>query len=51
MLLQYYVDIFCKKLKSGNFEILFKIEDKDLAPYRDDNPYVIMIIAKSKILN
>ena len=42
------LDIFCKKLESKNFEILFKIEDNDLAPYKDDNPYVIRIIAKSK---
>lgn len=42
------LDIFCKKLESRNFEILYKIEDKDLAPYKDDNPYVIRIIAKSK---
>ena len=35
-----------RKLESLGFEILFKIEDKDLAPYKDDNPYVIRIFAK-----
>lgn len=40
------LDKFAAKLESLGFEILFKIEDKDLAPYKDDNPYVIRIIAK-----
>lgn len=40
------LDKFVSKLESLGFEILFKIEDKDLAPYKDDNPYVIRIIAK-----
>ena len=42
------LDNFCQKLESKNFEILFKIEDKDLAPYKDDNPYLIRIIARVK---
>ena len=29
-----------------NFEIDYKIEDNNLAVYKDDNPYVIRIIAK-----
>jgi cyclopropane fatty-acyl-phospholipid synthase-like methyltransferase len=43
-----YMDLnkFIAKLEDLGFEILFKIEDKDLAPYKDDNPYVIRIIAK-----
>ena len=40
------MDKFIAKLENLGFEILFKIEDKDLAPYKDDNPYVIRIIAK-----
>lgn len=40
------LDKFTGKLESLGFEILFKIEDKDLAPYKDDNPYVIRIIAR-----
>ena len=36
------------KLERRNFEIVYKIEDKDLAPYKDDNPYLIRIIAKKK---
>ena len=40
------LDKFIAKLESLGFEILFKIEDKDLAPYKDDNPYVIRIVAK-----
>ena len=34
------------KLESRNFEIVYKIEDNDLAIYKNDNPYVIRIIAK-----
>ncbi len=43
-----YIDLdkFTDKLEDLGFEILFEIEDKDLAPYKDDNPYVIRIIAK-----
>ena len=40
------LDKILSKLESRNFEILFKIEDKDLAVHKDDNPYVIRIIAK-----
>ena len=40
------LDVFCDKLESRNFEILYKIEDKDLAPHKDENPYVVRIIAK-----
>lgn len=40
------LDNIISKLESRNFEILFKIEDKDLAVYKDDNPYLIRIIAK-----
>lgn len=39
-------DKILNKLKSKDFEIVFSIEDKDLAVYKDDNPYVIRIIAK-----
>ena len=43
-----YMDLnkFIHKLESLGFEILYKIEDKNLAVYKDDNPYVIRIIAK-----
>ena len=34
------------KLESRNFEIVYKIEDNNLAVYKDDNPYVIRIVAK-----
>lgn len=37
-----------RKLESRNFEIIYKIEDKNLAVYKNDNPYVIRIIAKKK---
>lgn len=40
------IDKIVSKLESRNFEIIFKIEDKNLAVYKDDNPYVIRIIAK-----
>lgn len=40
------LDKITEKLESRGFEILFKIEDNDLAVYKDDNPYVIRIIAK-----
>ena len=40
------IDKIVSKLESRNFEIVFKIEDKNLAVYKDDNPYVIRIIAK-----
>lgn len=43
-----YMDLnkMVDKLESRNFEIIFKIEDNNLAVYKDDNPYVIRIIAK-----
>lgn len=43
-----YMDLnkISEKLKMRNFEIIFKLEDKNLAPYKDDNPYIIRIIAK-----
>lgn len=43
-----YMDLnsIISKLESRNFEIIFKIEDKNLAVYKDDNPYLIRIIAK-----
>lgn len=40
------LDKIIEKLESRNFEIIYKIEDNDLAVYKDDNPYVIRIIAK-----
>ena len=40
------LDVFTKKLESLGFEILFKLEDNNLAVYKDDNPYVIRIISK-----
>ena len=40
------LDKIIEKLESRGFEIIFKIEDNDLAVYKDDNPYVIRIIAK-----
>lgn len=43
-----YMDLnkIINKLESRNFEIVYKIEDNNLAVYKDDNPYVIRIIAK-----
>ena len=43
-----YMDLnkVVEKLESRKFEIIYKIEDNDLAIYKDDNPYVIRIIAK-----
>lgn len=40
------LDRFIGKLENLGFEVLFKIEDKDLAVYKDDNPHVIRIIAQ-----
>lgn len=40
------LDVITDKLESRNFEIIYKIEDNNLAVYKDDNPYVIRIIAK-----
>ena len=40
------LDDIVDKLESRNFEIIYKIEDNNLAVYKDDNPYVIRIIAK-----
>lgn len=42
------LDKIIQKLESRNFEVIFKIEDKNLAKHKDDNPYVIRIIAKKK---
>ena len=43
-----YMDLnkIIKKLESRNFNIEFKIESNNLAVYKEDNPYVIRIIAK-----
>lgn len=43
-----YMDLdgFVAKLESRGFEVLYCIEDNDLAVYKDDNPYVIRIIAR-----
>lgn len=40
------LDKILAKIESRGFEIIYNIEDKDLAVYKDDNPYVIRIIAK-----
>ena len=40
------LDKIIEKLESRNFEIIYNIEDNNLAVYKDDNPYVIRIIAK-----
>ena len=40
------LDKITQNLESRNFEIIYKIEDNDLAVYKDDNPYVIRIIAR-----
>ncbi|WP_407376092.1 class I SAM-dependent methyltransferase [Methanobrevibacter sp.] len=42
------LDAITEKLESRDFEIRYKIEDNDLAVYKDDNPYVIRIIAKKQ---
>ena len=39
------LDDFVDKLKYLGFEILFKIENCGLAVYKDDDPYVIRVIA------
>lgn len=43
-----YMDLkkFVEKLEKHCFEIVYQIEDNDLAVYKDDNPQVIRIIAK-----
>lgn len=43
-----YMDLnkIIKKLESRHFEIFYKLEDNNLAVYKDDNPYVIRIMAK-----
>lgn len=40
-----YLNNIIEKLESRNFEIINNIED-NMAVYKDDNPYVIRIIAK-----
>lgn len=40
------LDKIIDKLESRNFEIIYHVEDNNLAVYKDDNPYVIRIIAK-----
>lgn len=40
------LDKIIEKLESRGFEIIYKIEDNDLAVYKEDNPYVIRIMAK-----
>ena len=40
------LDKIISKLESRDLEIIYQIEDKDLAVYKDDNPYVIRLIAK-----
>ncbi len=40
------LDKIINKLESRNFEIILKVENNNLAIYKDDNPYVIRIIAK-----
>lgn len=35
-----------EKLESRNFKIEYKIEDNNLAIYKEDNPYVIRLIAR-----
>ena len=40
------LDKIIEKIGSRNFDIVYKIEDNNLAVYKDDNPYVIRIIAK-----
>ena len=40
------LDKIVSKLESRDLEIIYQIEDKDLAVYKDDNPYVIRLIAK-----
>ena len=40
------LDKIIEKLESRNFEIIYHVEDNNLAVYKDDNPYVIRIIAK-----
>ena len=40
------LDKIIEKLESRNFEIIYNVEDNNLAVYKDDNPYVIRIMAK-----
>ncbi len=40
------LDKITKKLEDRNFSIEYKIEDNNLAVHKDDNPYVIRIVAK-----
>lgn len=40
------LDKIKEKLESKNLEIIYEIENNDLAVYKDDNPVVIRIIAK-----
>ena len=40
------LDKIVSKLESMDLEIVYQIEDKDLAAYNDDNSYVIRLIAK-----
>ena len=40
------LDNIIEKLENRNFGIVFKTEENNLAVYKNDNPYVIRIIAK-----
>lgn len=40
------LDNIVSKLESRDLEIVYQIEDNDLAVYKNDNPYVIRLIAK-----
>ena len=41
-------DILINKLKKIGFQIIYEIESKGLAVYKDEDPYVVRIIAKKK---
>ena len=42
------MDNLLNRIENSGFEIMYKIEDKGLAIYKDEDPVVIRIIAQKK---
>lgn len=40
------LDVISKNIEENKFKIIFSVEAQDLAKYKDENPYVIRIVAK-----
>jgi SAM-dependent methyltransferase len=44
--IHYSFDYLIRKLDSFGFDVIYKLEDMNLAIYKEDNPYVIRIICR-----